>query len=228
MTIFLIKIVAIVSMVIDHIGLFFYPNLIMPRMMGRLAFPLFAWLIANGAYHTINIDSYLKRLFVFALISQAPFYYANKLVNPFFNQLNIMFTLFIGLFAIKLIMTKKSKYMWSLIIAVSALAGHVLNVDYGAIGVLSIIFFYIYFKNKKMMVLSQVVIYLLQPLYRIIEYPEVDPGNILLYYVYYTPFVLSTLILIFAHNNKQGKKMKYFFYLFYPLQFVFFYLLKVL
>jgi hypothetical protein len=228
MTIFQIKVIAILSMVIDHIGLFFYPNLIVPRMIGRLAFPLFAWLIANGAYHTKSINSYLKRLFLFSLISQAPFYYSNKLINPNFNQLNVMFTLFIGLFAIKLIKENKSKYKWSLIIAVSAFVGHVLNVDYGAIGVLSIIFFYIYFKNKKMLILSQVIIYLLQPLYRIIEYPRVDVGNIPLYYIYYTPFVLSTLILIFAYNNVQGRKMKYFFYLLYPLQFVLFYLLKVI
>jgi hypothetical protein len=228
MSIFKIKIIGILSMFIDHIGLFLAPTQIVPRMLGRLAFPLFAWLIANGAYHTKNINSYLKRLFVFALVSQVPFHYANKLVNPEFNQLNIMFTLFIGLFGIKLIKESKNKYKWSLIIFVSAVVGHVLNVDFGAIGVLSIIFFYIYFKNKKMMILSQSIIYLLQPLYRVIEYQQTDTSTILLYYIYYTPFVLSTLVLIFAYNNKQGRKMKYFFYLFYPLHFVFFYLLKVI
>jgi hypothetical protein len=197
-------------------------------MLGRLAFPLFAWLIANGAYHTKDINKYLKRLFVFALISQVPFFYVNKLVFPDFDKLNIMFTLFIGLYAIKLIKDNKDKLSCTLIILASAVVGHVLKVDFGSIGVLSIIFFYIYFKDKKKLIISQTLIYLMQPIYRMLEFPQAEKSNFLLFYIYYTPFVLSTLILIFKYSGKPGRKMKYFFYLFYPLHFIVFYILRTL
>jgi len=213
-------------MIIDHIGLFFFPNLLILRMIGRVAFPLFAWLIANGSCHTRNIDLYLKRLFIFAVISQAPFYYANRLINPSFNTLNIFFTLFLGLLAIKLIKMSNSKLKWSLIIALSAFIGHIIKVDFGAIGVLSIIFFYIYFKDKKRLILSQTAIYLIQPIYKLTESAAINAGDILLYYIYYTPVILLTLVIILYYNNEEGRKMKYVFYLFYPLQFVIVYLLK--
>lgn len=213
-------------MIIDHIGLFFFPNLLILRMIGRVAFPLFAWLIANGSYHTRNINLYLKRLFVFAVISQAPFHYASQLVIPSFDRLNILFTLFLGLLAIKFIKKSNNKFILSLIIIAATTAGHLFKVDFGAIGVLSIIYFYIYFKDKKRLILSQTIIYLIQPIYSLTESAAIEAGDALLRYIFYTPVILLTLVIILYYNNEEGKKLKYVFYLFYPLQFVIVYLLK--
>jgi hypothetical protein len=195
-------------------------------MIGRVAFPLFAWLIANGSYHTKNINLYLRRLFIFAVISQVPFYFANRLIDPAFNVLNVLFTLSLGLLAIKLIKISNSKFYRSLIIITAAVTGHFINLEFGAIGVLSIIYFYIYFKDKKRLILSQTAIYLIQPIYSITESAAISASDALLQYIYYTPIILLTLVIILNYNKKRGRKMKYVFYLFYPLQFVVFYLLK--
>src|SRR5205085_4973530 len=97
MTTFQIKLIAIIAMVIDHIGLFFFPHILLLRIIGRLAFPLFAWLIANGAHHSKNPTKYLTRLFLFALLAQIPFILINRLIDPSFWELNVLFTLFLGL-----------------------------------------------------------------------------------------------------------------------------------
>ena len=109
MSTFQIKVVAIITMIIDYLGFFLFPQVLLFRMIGRIAFPLFSWLIANGANHTKNINLYLARLFVFALVSQIPYHYAIKLVDPNLNTLNILFTLFIGLLAIKCIKEAKNR-----------------------------------------------------------------------------------------------------------------------
>ena len=107
MTTFQIKLVATILMVIDHVGLLFFPQILWFRAVGRLAFPLFAWCIANGAYYSKNRETYLKRLFLFALVAQIPFILMSRLVDPSFWGLDVLFTLFLGLAAILLM--EKSK-----------------------------------------------------------------------------------------------------------------------
>src|SRR6266480_5550777 len=135
MNAFQIKIIAIVVMIIDHMGLFFFPQFFFLRLIGRLAFPLFAWLIANGAYHTHDINKYLQRLYFFALISQIPFLLANRLIDPHFAELNVFCTLFLGLCAIVLIQ-KTSKWVhWLFITIVFGLIAQALQADYDGFGV---------------------------------------------------------------------------------------------
>ena len=217
MTAFDIKLIAIVTMVIDHIGLFFFPNVLELRMIGRLAFPLFAWLIANGAYHTHNIKIYLVRLLALALISQVPFSLANHYRDSSYVGLNVLFTLCLGLIAIIIIKKIKYKLVWIFGVLLCALTASFLNTDYGAMGVFSIVAFYIFFNNTKHLLLSQFIIYVipyfdaLQQLYW--------PGLIEL-------LGLFSLIFIYFYNKKEGPKTKYLFYIFYPIQYVVIYLLQ--
>lgn len=78
---------AIVAMLIDHVGVFFFPDVIILRLIGRVAFPLFAVLIGQGVSTTSNIDRYFWRLFFLAVISQVPF----SLVYSDFH-FNVLFT----------------------------------------------------------------------------------------------------------------------------------------
>lgn len=137
---FKLKILAISAMLIDHIGIV----LVLPtgnywlyfacRAVGRLAFPVFAFLIVEGFYHTRDVRRYLKRLLLFALISEIPFdlglyrYHFNadaisdmKLLfqdpassNAVFQRLmlhqNVFFTLFLGLLLIYLFHLVDQKY----------------------------------------------------------------------------------------------------------------------
>src|SRR5258706_14601073 len=116
MSSFQIKLLAIIFMLIDHIGLYFFPQIILLRAIGRLSFPLFAWLIASGAIHTSSINFYLKRLFIFGCISQIPFILVNRFFNPNFWELNIFFTLFLGLLAIKFLKEKRNNSVSILIV----------------------------------------------------------------------------------------------------------------
>jgi hypothetical protein len=90
----LLKIIAIVTMVSDHIGKILYPDLLLLQIIGRLAFPLFAYLIALGIESTKKPKKYMITILSFALISQIPYFLAFE-IQPF-ERLNILFTLFLG------------------------------------------------------------------------------------------------------------------------------------
>ena len=69
----MLKVLAMISMVFDHVGDMFFPGVAWLRMVGRLAMPIFAFFIAEGYSHTHDKKKYLKRMGIFALISEIPF-----------------------------------------------------------------------------------------------------------------------------------------------------------
>ncbi len=88
----MIKLIAIITMLIDHIGYTFSPNMVIWRIIGRIALPLFALELARGRRRTRSIEKYLARLLLLAILSQVPY-------MLFFDttDLNIVFTLFVSL-----------------------------------------------------------------------------------------------------------------------------------
>ncbi len=90
----LLKIIAIVTMVIDHVGRILYPDLLFLQVIGRLSFPLFAYLIVLGVESTKKPRKYVITLLIFALISQVPYFLAFG-IQPF-ERLNILFSLFLS------------------------------------------------------------------------------------------------------------------------------------
>jgi len=107
MTVFCLKIIASLCMLIDHIGAVFpsyTPDLF--RWIGRIAFPIYAYLVAEGCSHTKSIDKYMLRLGIFALISEIPFdlafsqsYWIMRdlpLEIDFIRFTNVFYTLFLG------------------------------------------------------------------------------------------------------------------------------------
>lgn len=84
-------------MLIDHIGAVFFPQEYLFRAIGRLSFPLFAWLLVQGEAHTRNVGAYAVRLLVLGLLSQ-PIYMQTFGVQ----DLNILFLLLIGLGCLRL------------------------------------------------------------------------------------------------------------------------------
>jgi hypothetical protein len=209
MTAFQIKIIAIVTMLIDHVGFFLFPQVLWLRMIGRLSFPLFAWLIANGARHTHNPRAYLLRLFVFACLSQIPFVLSTRYVLPTFDGINVLFTLLFGLCAIQMIRMTENKSLWVFITVLFAALGQSLHADYGFFGVASVIFFYLFFDSMKAMIVAQFLLFSLYILF----------GT-----QYYEILGLYSLFFIGFYNGKRGVSAQYLFYVIYPLQFVIFYL----
>ena len=90
----LLKIVAIITMVIDHVGRILYPDLLYLQIIGRLSFPLFAYLVVLRVESTKKPRRYMLTLLIFALISQVPYVYAFQ-IQPF-ERLNILFSLFLS------------------------------------------------------------------------------------------------------------------------------------
>ena len=93
----MLKLLALLTMLIDHIGYMFFPNEVLFRIIGRLAFPIFAYQIAMGYSKTSNLKRYTARLALFAFITQIPFSFFNP--NMSFNpiRLNVLFTFVTGI-----------------------------------------------------------------------------------------------------------------------------------
>ncbi len=217
MTAFTLKLIAIITMIIDHLGLFFFPTIPELRLVGRISFPLFAWLIANGAYHTHNIRLYFLRLIICAAVSQVPFILANKHLDPDIWLLNAVFTLSIGLAAIMLIQQTKNKLLWIVVTSCAALLAQVLQMDYGALGVLIVVFSYVFFTKPILLIISQFVLFFGDFLF----------NAIVNHFVSIEVLGIFSFVFVLLYNGKPGIRARYLFYLFYPLQYVIIYCLQL-
>ena len=114
MSVFALKILAILAMLLDHIAAVFLSSTTMPyvlmRGFGRIAFPIFCFLVVEGYYHTRDVKKYMIRLAGFALVSEIPFdicFYQ----KPFYWQhQNVFFTLALGLITIYAIDEVKKRF----------------------------------------------------------------------------------------------------------------------
>lgn len=106
MTTFQIKFLAAILMVVDHVGVLFFPKVLAFRYLGRLSFPLFAWAIGQGEKHTKNFNVYLIKLIVWGIISQPIYYLVFRSLS-----LNILITLALGLLALRLEKLLSYKYL---------------------------------------------------------------------------------------------------------------------
>ena len=108
-----LKWIALLSMLIDHFAAVFYVGSFLAgaplfsrglyyvlRCIGRLAFPLYAFLLAEGFRHTRSVEKYLLRLLLFGLLSEIPFDLAFRRTWMHWDYQNVYFTLFLGLLAV--------------------------------------------------------------------------------------------------------------------------------
>lgn len=135
----LMQLVAIVTMIIDHVGAIFFPSIMLLRVIGRIAFPLFCWGIAMGAEKTRDFNRYALRLLVLGVISQI-FYM--KALNHSWHELNVLATLLLGLLAIRGIQLKRfGTQLWGPLVCLIIAAAY--RMDYGWQGVMLIILMYL-------------------------------------------------------------------------------------
>ena len=164
MTIFMLKIIALVTMFLDHVKYAFPDNIYFDNVItyyfGRISYPLFAFILTEGYLHTSNLKKYLKRMIIFALISQIPFMLFRTLVG---KQLlsNIIFTLLLGLIAIMSLDKSENEFISFLCLVGCYVLAILLNVDYGIWGLSIIIIFYIFKNNKVLLSLSYILANLL-------------------------------------------------------------------
>ncbi|MCM1064796.1 MAG: conjugal transfer protein TraX [Eubacterium sp.] len=245
-----IKIIAIVSMLIDHIGAgllgrflitsgymsamasndlnvvmrwlmengrLYYTYSAM-RMIGRLGFPIFCFLLVEGFQRTRDVRKYAMRLGLFALISEIPFDLCFNGAVLEFGYQNVYFTLFWGLLTMAAFdwIEKKewaagrgrniaAKVVFSAAaLAVGAGAAHFMKTDYAAKGVICIMVLYVFRKKKPLQIAAGCVAFLWEltaPL---------------------------AFIPVGFYNGERGLKMKYFFYAFYPVHLLLIWLVSMM
>ena len=217
---FHLKILACITMFLDHFARLFQPVLYPLIYIGRLAFPIFAFQASIGFSHTKNIKKYIFRLFLFAIISQIPFaLYINN------NSLNVIFTILFGIISIYLYekLVKRNLYPLAfLIVAFIGFLAQFLETDYGCYGVFIIFLFHLTKNNK---ILTTLSFFILTTMFYVNELIIYGFSNITILKLI---FALSAIIPILLYNNKQGKKVKYIIYIFYPLHLFILYLAKTL
>ncbi len=215
-----LKIIAIISMTIDHFAAsFLYRGImVLPsvssnaelmrflrelysvmRAIGRPAFPIFCFLLVEGFCHTRSQTKYAARLFLFALISEIPFDYGLR--GAFFveRHQNVFFTLFIGLM-VMILYTKFSKIplLQFVILGLGLLAGRYFYVDYGFRGVFLIEVLFL-FRNERLM--------------------QIIAGVFAISWEATAPIAFLP---IWLYNGKRGLRLRYFFYAFYPAHLIIF------
>ncbi len=232
-----IKFIAALTMFIDHMGLLLFPDILLFRYIGRLAMPLYAYLISEGAFYTRNKLKYFLEIFIMGILCQSV-YIIEELMTFGIRSvyLNILLTFSFSLLIIIPFLKMKESYSAKgikkacpyfllFILAVSfavffeafsknslALTGISVKTDYGLMGIL-LPFSAAIFKDKFKKLLTFSVALIIFNIYLMGNLP-------------YTWLSLLVLPLLLLYNGKRGKKAyKYAFYLFYPLHLAFLYLI---
>ena len=200
----LLKWIALATMTIDHIGLILYPQITFLRIIGRISYPLFAYLLVLGMSSTHDPGKYFNRMVFFALLSQLPFAIANEV--PIWQHLNIFFTLSLGIILIYLLDRN------NILLLVPLIAAVIIPVDYGAYGLATILFLYLMRTLRRTGLILLIALNLM-----LIPFEST-----------YQPLALLALPIILLHSNgrltlsSRSEKTshplisKYFFYVYYP------------
>ncbi|WP_183147856.1 TraX family protein [Chryseobacterium nematophagum] len=206
------KILALVTMIIDHIGAIFYPHLIFLRIIGRVAFVLYAFMLVEGVYHTNNIHKYIKKIFIWALLSEVPFDIAFYGTPFYFGHQNIYFTLLISILGIYYLQRIKSFFYSIIVVLVVINVSCFLNFDYSWYGTTMILAFYLL---KKLNAFKYIFIQTIS---------TIATFNILGVQI----FAFLGFIPILIYNGQQGKKIGAIYYSCYAIHLLIFALIKYL
>lgn len=210
MSSFVLKIIAVITMFIDHIGYVILGKLSFFNYIGRISLPIFAFQISEGYIHTKNLKKYFLRLFIFAIISQIPFMLFYKLLSTKFC-LNIFFTLLLGLACIFIYDKSKHKTVGILIAILIGIIAEFMHCDYGFYGISIILIFYIFKKSKINSAIAFIIATTIKYIIPIIQYGFRNE------YLYLLIGTLFPILFISLYNGKKGKDTKYLLYLFYPI-----------
>ncbi len=236
-----LKIIAVVSMVIDHtaagiLGRFLYSSGLgsldagnlsqvqewlagnaqlftiynVMRMIGRIAFPIYCFLLVEGFEHTRDRMKYAARLLLFAAVSELPFDLLFKGSILEFSYQNVFFTLFFGVVVMMGIQAVGERFYgkpvvsavltW-IVIAAGMAAAQFANTDYAAIGVFCIVVIYLCRKKKVWQIIAGCIVF---------SWEITAP---------------LAFVPIGFYNGRRGWKLKYFFYLVYPVHLLILYLI---
>lgn len=197
-----LKFIAMITMLIDHIGMIFYPNVLIFRIIGRIAFPTYAFLIAEGCRYTHNKKKYFLRIFILGIVYSIVFMIAEQYV---YMCVLITFSFSILLIYLYDYVKQSFKKRWIfLFFAISMIYFFCsyIEVDYGFFGIL--VAFLIYLSNDKWIKVLLLFISLLLLSFSINNEVQI--------------YSLISIMFIILYNGERGNlNLKHMFYLFYPV-----------
>lgn len=196
---FQLKWIAIVTMLTDHVGAVLFPDEVVFRVIGRIAFPIFCYLLVEGFFYTRNVHRYMLRLGIFALLSEIPYDLAFYRKYLFLRSQNVFFTLLIGVGLLYILEKNKGRWIQVVEILLAMWLAGIFGTDYAGKGILLIVIFY-YLRGQKEKVLLCGAVWNWIPLFT-----GVQKWGVLA-----MPF-------LWLYNGERGPRMKYFFYAFYPV-----------
>ena len=215
------KYLAALFMLIDHIGMVFYPTNMIYRIIGRLAMPIFAYGIAMGFMKTSSLKKYVIRLSIFTIISQPVFAFMQYSVYKRVTGVNIGATFLIAIGCLVTICGRglrekkveeivswqkdiKDTVIRLIILSSLLVLSEILNCDYGIYGVLVVMVFYVGITIKKDNV-GYLGFAIITIIYSLTSHSSIQLFSIL------------SIVLIPYTKNKVNYIPRYFFYIFYPL-----------
>ncbi len=216
-----LKIIAAVAMVIDHIGSYLLPHLTILRIIGRLAYPIFAFMIAEAFEHTKNRRRYLMRMVAMAAFLQLAY---GLVIRSAFQCIFVTFSLSIALCMLSDNALKRDNMLHWTLFGLASVAvclytttlpdifkGTGFAVDYGFFGVMLPVAVFMAKTKRAKMFMFTLILCLLWTVYGYVQ-----------------GFALVTVPLIALYNGERGRlKMKNFFYVFYPAHMAAIYMIKL-
>lgn len=205
-----LKIIAAVSMTLDHMGLMLFPQIPLFRILGRLALPIFAYMIAEGCKYTRNKKKYFGMVFGLGAVCQTVYWFVD---HSLYFSILITFSLSIlMIYALQRwneTRTTSSGLTFAALVAAVWWLNQIFTIDYGFFGCMLPVFAALPHRTRhdrypvSILTLGLGLLFL-----------AVDIGDIQF-------FSLLALPLLLAYSGRRGKwKMKYFFYIFYPAHLV--------
>lgn len=217
-----LKIIAMIAMLLDHVGLLLFPEIRVLRIVGRLSFPIFAYMIAEGCAHTRKRWEYFWKIAILAAACQAVYIVVD---GSCYMGILITFSLSIlTIFCIDLYREKKDGWSFAtaaaIVVAVLFLTlaapvlfeKHGFQIDYGLPGVALPVAVY-YMRDRMMKLICAAVLLVVISL--------ISGG------IWW--FSLTAIPLLYLYNQRRGKaNLKYLFYIFYPGHLAAIYLVRLL
>ncbi len=230
-----LHIIAMVLMLMDHLWATLLPAQDWLTCLGRIAFPIFAFMAVEGYFHTRNFKKYALRMLLFAVISEIPFdlMYGGTWFYPVHQ--NVIWTLLLGLLGIRLMeaVRKKQKlWLYILVCVLTVIAGLAVGtlgmVDYYGAGILTVFVFYFFRGRKWWCFLGQLatLYYINVQILGGLMYPITLFGMEL--EICQQGLALFALLPIWLYRGRQGyhsKPFQYVCYAFYPAHMLILYLI---
>ena len=204
LTSFDIKFIAFTLMIIDHAGRFFWPQSLIPIALGRLSFPLFAWLASMGERHTTNLKKYLRRLIILGTISQPIYAYTYHLLFSVWAPLNILFTLAFGVGLIAILKRIHVPILKLIALTLGLMLAEIIHVEGGAYAVMTIYLMSLFRRDSVRWYILFISINLI--FIAVFRFQFINIINI------FSP------IFLFLYNGRRGYKARWFYFL-YPFHF---------